>query len=182
MKGPFVLHVGSNLVRKNREGALRIFARASEGTDLRLVLAGQALTPELLRLADKLQIRSQITSIVGPSIEIIEALYNRAVALIFPSRFEGFGWPPIEAQACGCPVVASNIPSLLEAVGKSAALHPVEDEIGMAESIRRLASDPEYRQELRRRGLENVRSRFQTARMMEDYVSLYQELAFQNER
>ena len=182
LKEPFVLHVGSNMVRKNREGALRIFARASEGIDLRLVLAGQALTPELLRLADKLRIRSRITSIVGPSIQIIEALYNRAVALIFPSRFEGFGWPPIEAQACGCPVVASNIPSFLEVVGKSAALHPVEDEIGMADSIRRLATDPEYRQELRRRGLENVRSRFQTARMMDDYVSLYQELACQSER
>lgn len=182
LKEPFVLHVGSNMARKNREGVLRVFARASEGTDLRLVLAGQALTPELFRLADELQIRGQITSIEKPGIEIIEALYNRAVALIFPSRFEGFGWPPIEAQACGCPVVASNIPPFLEAVGKSAALHPVEDEMGMADSIRRLAKDSEYRQEMRRRGLENVQSRFQTARMMDDYLSLYRELAFQDKR
>lgn len=178
----YVLHVGSSLTRKNREGVMRVFARASEGIDLRLVLAGQALTPDLVRLAEELRIRDRIVSVVRPGIEVIEALYNRALALIFPSRYEGFGWPSIEAQACGCPVVASNIPPFLEAVGNSAALHPVEDEIGMADSIRRLATDPEYRQELRRRGLENVRSRFQTARMMNDYVSLYQELACQNER
>lgn len=179
---PFVLHVGSNLTRKNREGVMKVFALASEGIDLRLLFVGQALTPELLRLADELQIRNQIISIVRPDVEVIEALYNRAVALIFPSRYEGFGWPPIEAQACGCPVVASNIPPLLEAVGQSALLHSLGDERGMAASIRRLATDPDYCQEMRRRGLENVRSRFQTLRMMEEYVSLYQELACRSER
>lgn len=179
---PFVLHVGSNLTRKNREGVLRAFALASEGTDLRLVFAGQALTPNLLRLADELQIRGLITSVVKPEIEVIEALYNRALALIFPSRYEGFGWPPIEAQACGCPVVASNIPPLLETVGQSALLYPVGDERGMAASIRRLATDPYYCQEVRQRGLENVRSRFQTLRMMKEYMSLYQELACRSAR
>lgn len=179
---PFVLHVGSNLTRKNREGVLRVFALASEGIDLRLVFVGQTLTPDLLRLADELQIRDQIITVVRPDVEVIEALYNRALALIFPSRYEGFGWPPIEAQACGCPVVASNIPPLLEVAGQSALLHSVGDERGMAASIRRLATDPQYRQEMRRRGLENVRSRFQTLRMMKEYVSLYKELACQSER
>jgi len=179
---PFILHVGSNLTRKNREGAMRAFALASDGIDLRLVFAGQALGPGLIRLADQLHIRGRISSVVKPGIEVIEALYNRALALIFPSRYEGFGWPPIEAQACGCPVVASNIPPLLEAVGQSALLHSVGDEQGMASSIRRLAADPDYCQEVRRRGLENVRSRFQTLRMMNEYMSLYEELACRSAR
>lgn len=161
---------------------MKVFALASQELDLRLLFVGQALTPELLHLADELQIRQKIVSIVRPDVEVIEALYNRAVALIFPSRFEGFGWPPIEAQACGCPVVGSDIAPLLETVGQSALLHSVGDERGMAASIRRLATDPDYCEEMRRRGLENVRSRFQTLRMMKEYISLYQELACQSER
>lgn len=179
---PFVLHVGSNLTRKNRDGVLRAFALATEGIDLRLVFVGQELTPELFRLADELKIHNRIHSIVRPCVEVIEALYNRALALLFPSRYEGFGWPPIEAQACGCPVVASNIPPLLETLGHSALLHSVGDEQGMADSIRRLATDPDYRQEMRRRGFDNVRFRFQTLRMMKEYVSLYQEFACRSER
>ena len=115
--------------------------------------------------------------VVKPRTEIIEALYNRATVLLFPSRYEGFGWPPIEAQACGCPVVASNIPPIAEVLGQSAALRAVEDEAGMAEDLQRIVSDPEYREQMRQRGFENIRSRFQTSRMMREYVSLYREVA-----
>ncbi len=111
---------------------------------------------------------------------MIEALYNRAVALLFPSRYEGFGWPPIEAQACGCPVVGSDIPPLVEVLRQTAELRPVQDEAGMTEAIRRIAVDREFREQLRQRGFENIRSRFQAARMMDEYVSLYRELACQS--
>jgi glycosyltransferase involved in cell wall biosynthesis len=180
LRAPFVLHVGSNLARKNREGVLRIFARSAKGTGLNLVCAGTALSPELVRLARELQIGGQIVQVPGPEVEVLEALYNRALVLLFPSRYEGFGWPPIEAQACGCPVVGSRIPPLVEVLGDTAALRPLEDEAGMAEDIRRLLSDTDYRNRLRQAGLENVRSRFQTARMMDDYVALYTELACQS--
>lgn len=177
---PFILHIGSNLTRKNREGVLRVFARASEELDLRLVFAGHALNPSLIRLADELHIRDKIVQVVRPNVEVIEALYNRAVALLFPSRYEGFGWPTIEAQACGCPVVASDIPPLVEAVGRSALLHSLDDIEGMAASIRRLATEPTYREQLRRRGIDNVQTRFQTDRMMKEYLNLYRELACQS--
>ena len=96
---------------------------------------------------------------------------------MFPSRYEGFGWPPIEAQACGCPVVASAIPPLVEVLGQSAGIRPLDDEDAMAACVHQLATDEEYREQMRQRGLENVRSRFQTSRMMAEYVSLYRELA-----
>jgi glycosyltransferase involved in cell wall biosynthesis len=176
---PFILHVGSSQKRKNREGVLRVFAQVARELDIKLVFAGEPLTPPQLKLARDLHITDLIVQLVKPDVRIIEALYNRAVALLFPSRYEGFGWPSIEAQACGCPVVASDIPPLLEAVGQSAALHSIEDEKGMAASIRRLSTDPTYREGIRRRGFENVRSGFQTTRMMEQYVSLYRELACQ---
>lgn len=174
---PFLLHVGGNHPRKNRDGVLRVFALVALKIDLQLVFAGEALNDELKKLAINLGIFNKVVQIVKPDVKVIEALYNRATALIFPSRHEGFGWPPIEAQACGCPVVASNIPPLAEVAGQSALLHSVDDEAGMALSIRRLASDFAYRDEMRRRGWENVRLRFQTARMMEQYLSLYRELA-----
>ena len=174
---PFVLHVGSNHVRKNRAGVLRIFAKAAEGTSMQLVFAGEELNRELIRIAKELQIYDRIVQIVHTDVEIIEALYNRAVALLFPSRYEGFGWPPIEAQACGCPVVASAIPPLVEVLGQSAGIRPLDDEDAMAACVHQLATDEEYREQMRQRGLENVRSRFQTSRMMAEYVSLYRELA-----
>ncbi|MGA2569220.1 MAG: glycosyltransferase family 1 protein [Terracidiphilus sp.] len=177
---PFVLHVGSNLARKNRDGILRIFAQAAEKTNLQMVFAGEALSPDLVRLAKELKVHDRIVQVVGPKVEILEALYNRAVALLFPSRYEGFGVPPIEAQACGCPVVASDIPPHAEVLGQSAALRPLDDEAGMAEEILRLATDREYREETRQRGFENVRTRYRSERMTRAYVALYRELACQS--
>jgi glycosyltransferase involved in cell wall biosynthesis len=182
IQAPFVFHLGSNAAYKNREGVLRVFAQAAAGTDLQLVMAGEALTPKLMQLARELKMEDRIVQIVKPDVALIEALYNRAVCLLFPSRYEGFGWPPIEAQACGCPVVAGDIPPLAEVLGQSAVLKPVEDEAGMADAIRRLASDREFREQLRQKGFVNVRTRFQTKRMIDEYMSLYRELAGKDEK
>src|SRR5438045_9024638 len=70
--------------------------------------------------------------------ELLEALYNRAVALLYPSRFEGFGWPVIEAHACGCPVVCSRSGPLPEVAGAAGLLRDLEDEVGLAEDLLRL--------------------------------------------
>ena len=179
IRGAFVLHLGSNATYKNRQGVLRVFARVAADTGLQLVIAGEPLSHELLQLARELQIESRIVHVVSPDVAVIEALYNRALCLLFPSLYEGFGWPPIEAQACGCPVVASQIPSLAEVLAQSAILKPVDDEIGMADAIRKLNCDREFREQLRQAGFANVQKRFQTARMIGEYVSLYIELANQ---
>jgi glycosyltransferase involved in cell wall biosynthesis len=129
----------------------------------------------LLRIARALRVEDRIIQVAKPPVGLLEALYNRALVFLFPSRYEGFGWPPIEAQACGCPVVASNIPPLAEMLRQSASLFPLADETAMAAAIVRLATDGEFRHALRQRGLENVKSRFQTSRMMDDYIALYRE-------
>jgi glycosyltransferase involved in cell wall biosynthesis len=175
--GHFILHVGSNLPYKNREGVLRVFAQASRDTDLQLVIAGEPLNRSLWRLARELKIEDRIVQYEKPEFTAIEALYNRAACLLFPSHYEGFGWPPTEAQACGCPVVASDIPPFAETLGSSAILKPVQDEAGMADAVRTLASDEEVRKQLRQRGFENVRTRFQTARLIGEYALLYREIA-----
>lgn len=177
---PFLLHVGGSHMRKNRDGVLRVFAQVAATRDLQLVFAGEALNHGLSRLAAELGVSSRIVQIVKPHVSVIEALYNRAAVLIFPSRYEGFGWPPIEAQACGCPVVASDIPPVAEVLRDTAALHSVDDEAGMADSILKLIADPAYRDRLKKLGFENVRSRFRTSRMMDEYLALYRQVIEQN--
>jgi len=174
---PFVLHVGSNLRRKNRDGALRIFARCKEKWNARLVFVGDALTQELLSLADRLGISDRVMQVPNASDELLEALYNRAVALLYPSRFEGFGWPVIEAQACGCPVVCSNSGPLPEAAGDAGLFHDADDEAGFAADLLRL-SDPGQRAIWSEKSLRNA-ERFSTSRMVSQYIDIYRNLGTQ---
>jgi len=173
---PFVLNVGSNLRRKNREAVLRSFAAALPRWNGGLVFAGQALTPQLRELAAALRITDRIVEVASPSNEILEALYNRALALHFPSRFEGFGWPVLEAQACGCPVICSDREPLPEVSGGAALLCDADDIEGLTAAILTLADRADAREELQRRGLANA-ARFTNAAMVGNLVALYERLA-----
>ena len=174
---PFVLHVGSNLHRKNREGVLRIVALSKEKWDARIVFVGNALTPGLLSLAASLGISDRITQVPDAADELLEALYNRAVALLYPSRFEGFGWPVIEAQACGCPVICSNAGPLPEAAGDAGLYHDPDDEAGFVADLLRLR-DPAWRAIWSEKSLHNAQ-RFSTTRMVSQYIAIYRSLGVQ---
>jgi glycosyltransferase involved in cell wall biosynthesis len=171
---PFVLHVGSNQPRKNRDGVLRIFARCKEKWDGRLVFAGDRLDSELMSLAEKLGVSDRITQLENPDSEVLETLYNCAVALLYPSRFEGFGWPIIEAHACGCPVICSNSGPLPEAAGEAALFHDVDDEEGFAADLLRL-TDPAERAHWSEKSLRNA-ERFSTKKMIAQYIDIYRSL------
>lgn len=84
------------------------------------------------------------------------ALLQSATALLQPSLSEGFGIPVLEAMACGCPVVASDIPALREVLGEAGTLVPINDDVALGAAIRRLADDLILRQEQRARGLERA--------------------------
>lgn len=171
---PFVLHVGSSLRRKNREGALRIFARTKEQWNAQLVFVGDALSNDLWTHAGALAVSDRIVEIVSAESELLEAFYNRAHALLFPSRFEGFGWPIAEAQACGCPVLCSSAAPMSEVAGAAGLLRDVSDEAGFAEDLLRLR-DPVMRAKIRELGLQNA-TRFSAKKMAERYLTLYREL------
>ena len=173
---PFVLNVGSSLRRKNRDAVLRIFARvAARWPHGRLVFAGEPLPEDLVNLAAKLGVAERVVQLVGPSGPVLEALYNRAFALLFPSRFEGFGWPVIEAQACGCPVLCSDAGALGEVAGEGAFVRAAADEEAFAQEWLRLASDEAARGAWIEAGLRNV-ARFGTEAMIGHYAQLYEEL------
>ena len=173
---PFVLSVGSNLRRKNREAVLRSVAAVRTVWNGQIVFAGQALSAQLHALVRELGLTDRVVEVVKPSNEVLEALYNRALALHFPSRFEGFGWPIIEAQACGCPVICSNREPLPEVAGGAAIMCDPEDFAGMGNAIVTFDRHADVRDELQRRGLENAR-RYAREAMIASFISLYRHLA-----
>jgi glycosyltransferase involved in cell wall biosynthesis len=172
---PFVLHVGSNLRRKNREGVLRIFARRKEEWNGSLVFAGEPLSEALRALGRQLGVLDRVVEVPNATSELLEALYNCGTALLFPSTFEGFGWPIAEAHACGCPVICSDIGPLPEVSGGAALVHDVEDEEGFAADILRL-TDPAEREHWSEKSLRNA-ARFDTKKMIAQYLELYRSLA-----
>jgi glycosyltransferase involved in cell wall biosynthesis len=174
---PFILHVGSNLPRKNRDGVLRIFARTKDKWNARLVFAGDVLDSEQLALANRLGVGDRVVQIKDAPDQLLEALYNCAVALLFPSLSEGFGWPIIEAQACGCPVVCSDLAPMPETADDAGLFHDVTDELGFADDILRM-NDPAERAVWSAKGLRNA-ERFSTAKMISRYIDIYRSLGAQ---
>lgn len=170
---PFVLHVGTNLRRKNREGVLRIFALCKADWNGLLVFAGEPLSEALCSLGRQLGVLDRVVEIPDATSEVLEALYNGATAFLFPSRFEGFGWPIIEAQTCGCPVICSDRAPLPEVAGDAGLIHPVAEEERFAAEIIRL-TDPQERALWSARSLRNA-ERFSTDKMIAEYISAYQQ-------
>jgi len=142
-----VLHVGNNGFYKNRSGVLRVFAGLDAPTNARLAMAGPRPTPGLLDDARALGIADRVEWIDDPGDDELAGLYRRASVLLFPSRYEGFGWPVLEAMAFGVPVVASDGGSLPEVLGPGQAAFAPDDHAGMARAVSRLLHSVEARNE-----------------------------------
>jgi len=136
---PYLLHVGSTIRRKRIDVLLRVFARvASRFPNLQLVRVGGDFTAEQSRLAEELGITAKIVQSPPLTKPQLAAVYRQAVMVLQTSDAEGFGLPVIESMACGCPVVASDIPPLREAGGAVAEYCPVADIEAWSEMVIRL--------------------------------------------
>lgn len=169
---PFILHVGNNSWYKNRHGVLRIFASLRDqlrSPALKLVMVGKKLPRPITKLASDLGLTESVLELVEASDEDLKALYSSAMLLLFPSLAEGFGWPIIEAQACGCPVVTSDRPPMTEIGGKGAIyIDPTSPEGAAHKIINSLNS----LHSVRHFGLMNAQ-RFSVDTMVEHYLHLY---------
>ena len=166
---PFMLHVGSSLARKNR--ILLVQALQHLPDEWRVVFAGEGLSAEELNCISTLGVKDRIIVFQKPSHVELCALYSTAGALVFPSWSEGFGWPVIEAQACGCPVICSNLTSLPEVAGRAAILIPADDPIICANAVRSLEV-PVIRNKFIDKGFENLK-RFDLDNMINAYENIY---------
>ncbi|MFQ6537966.1 MULTISPECIES: glycosyltransferase family 4 protein [Aphanothece] len=170
---PYILHVGHSGFYKNRPAVIAVFAAlAPSFPQLQLVLAGGAATDALRRQIDRLGLTERVHWHSAPSDAELVLLYRQASLLLFPSLYEGFGWPPLEAMALGCPVVCSNAGSLPEVVGSAALTCSPEDHEGLIHAAKRLLCNRSLRVHLIEQGRTNT-ARFSLDRMGHAYASLY---------
>ncbi len=153
---PYILYVGSRKAYKNLSRLLRAFAISGLQNEIRLLLAG-APDEGVLKEVHHLGIDKQISFVKADSNEDLAVLYRGATAFVFPSLYEGFGLPPLEAMACGTVVLASTAAAIPEVVGDAGLLVNPHDVESIAEGIKQLISDSALRAALRQKGLVRAR-------------------------
>ncbi len=182
---PFLLYAGNIRRHKNVPRLVEAFAVVREQMaahpvykDLRLVIIGDTITqyPEVRQAVIKAKMEHFVRFLGFVPFDTLRCFYKSASAFVFPSRYEGFGLPPLEALACGTPVVTSNISSLPEVVGDAAVLVKPENVFDIARGIREVLLDDELRATLIRRGREQA-SRFSWERTARQVLDIYLEAA-----
>jgi glycosyltransferase involved in cell wall biosynthesis len=174
--GLLMLQIGRAFY-KNIPGALRVLQRVRDGgLDVRLVRVGGALAGEDRALADRLGVTASVVELGNVPDEEIPALYNAIDLLLFPSLYEGFGWPPLEAMASGTPVVCSRAGSLDEVVGSAALTADPEDIDALSRHAAAALTDGTLRATLIERGLAHA-ARFSWDRTAEQMIAVYRDVA-----
>jgi glycosyltransferase involved in cell wall biosynthesis len=152
---PYFLYVGDLAARKNVPFLIRAFDEADPAAELLLVGHADDDYAEIRSEVEHARHGDRIHIVQDASDRDLDTLYRSALALVMPSRYEGFGFTPLEAMARDCPVLASDIPAFREVSGSGALLVPL-DEIRWAASLRQLAGDEALRTDLRERGRQTV--------------------------
>jgi len=178
----YVLYLGTLEPRKNLERLLRGYARwveegSDDAADVALVLAGAKgwYYDEIFRTVMALGLAERVIFPGFVAAAELPAWYAGATAFVYPSLFEGFGLPVLEAMACGVPVICSRVPSLLEVAGDAAIAVAADDETGFAAALRLVVAQPRLRAELRARGLAQA-ARFSWRRCAEQTLAVYDSL------
>ena len=175
-----VLHVGNTLRYKNTPTVLRAIGHlredAATGRDVYLLRMGSPLPDDEAELAASLGIADRIVWAGSIPDDATFADYYRAGdVLAFPSLYEGFGLPPLEAMACGTPVVVSNAASLPEIVGDAGVTIAPKDDKALAAELHRVLTDTEQQTKMRQKGLKQA-SRFTWETCAREVLSVYNKI------
>ncbi len=158
----YILHVGTHEPRKNLPALIRAYARARReaGIPHRLILAGEpGWEPlSLSGVAEQAGVGGDVVLPGRVGAELLPALYAGAELFVFPSLYEGFGLPVVEAMASGVPVITSGTSALPEVAGDAALLVDPKSEVEIANAIRTCIEDGDRRQRMRAAGIERARS------------------------
>ena len=176
---PFVLYVGNIKPHKNLVRLIEAFAelRKSEDEDLKLLIIGDEISrlPALRRAVHQHKLHKHVRFLGYLSDDTLAILYRLASAFVFPSLYEGFGLPPLEAMASGTPVVTSNQSSMPEVTGDAAVLVDPYDVDSIVEGMRRVLDDPACAAALGKKGQERARA-FSWERSVEQIRQVYQDV------
>ena len=157
----FVLYVGGIKPHKNLVRLIEAFAELRKGDfeELKLLIIGDEISklPALRRAVHSNKLHKHVRFLGFLPDETLAALYRLAAVFVFPSLYEGFGLPPLEAMASGTPVVTSNVSSLPEVAGDAAVLVDPYDVGSIVNGVRRVLTDPQLAGEMRRKGLIRAR-------------------------
>jgi len=179
---PFVLYAGNIKPQKNLARLIEAFAVAKADlrdhpdlAQLKLIVIGDELTqhPDLRRAVVRSRIREDVRFLGFVPLPVLRVFYARARAFLFPSLYEGFGLPPLEAMAHGTPVLTSNVSSLPEVFSQAALLVNPENVFEIARGIRQILTEGVLRESLARRGRELV-ERFSWRRSAEQVRAVYE--------
>ena len=179
IEGPFIMYVGKLQARKNLTRLVNAYAiaRRDFGLPHKLVLIGHRtyLSDDIFAAIKESGFEREIRVLGEVPLADLPALHSASDLFVFPSLSEGFGLPPLEAMACGSPVLTSNSTSLPEVVGDAGIMVDPYDVAGMARAMRDILTNPDLRRSLIRRGLERVRL-FSNRRMTEGTLAVYDEV------
>ena len=181
---PFILYAGTVRPQKNVPRLVEAFAVLRgefeghpEYKDLRLVIIGDELSrnPSVRRAVIATRVEPYVRFLGFVPTDTLKVFYRAAAIFAFPSLYEGFGLAPLEAMACGTPVVASNLPPLVEAVGDAAELVIPDNVFDIARGLRELLLDRQRRERLCSAGLAHAR-RFSWKETARDVLTVYSEI------
>jgi glycosyltransferase involved in cell wall biosynthesis len=173
-----LLHIGNNWFYKNLEGVIKALAVLQEnsGKDSPILIkVGKGLTHEQRKLARALGVAERIRELGVLNNEELQTVYWASDVLVFPSWWEGFGWPPLEAMASGTPVICSDRGSLGEVAGDAALIVDPEKSEEIADAIARVLDNETLRQSLILKGLQRAKQ-FTWERAAEETFQVYQEV------
>jgi len=176
---PYILYTGSERPRKNLGRLFEAFAKLKkEFPELELVKVGvsgrsEKYRRDTIKKLDSLGITQDVIFVDHiPEVDLVH-YYSSATLLAYPSLYEGFGLPPLEAMACGCPVVTSNTSSLPEVVGEAGIMVNPYDIDSLAQAMRQVLTDSELRNDMVRKGLEQAK-RFSWERTARETMEVYE--------
>jgi len=179
INGEFLLYVGLSKPHKNLVRLIKAFKilRKNVKIDLKLVIAGKIdpRYPEPRKITNKLDLKEDIIFTDFVSDQDLILLYNAAKIFVFPSLYEGFGLPPLEAMACGTPVVSSRVTSLAETLDGAALTFDPLDIYDMADKIYQVVRDENLRRELREKGIRWVK-KFSWEKCARETLKVYEKV------
>ena len=179
LNDPFVLYTGNIKPHKNLERLIEAFhALRLGGLDqVKLLIIGDEISkyPALRRAVHRYKLHKHVRFFGFVPDKTLASLYRLASVFVFPSLYEGFGLPPLEAMAAGTPVITSNVSSLPEVVGNAAILIDPYEPDSIAEAMRRVLTDAPLREELREKGLARVKE-FSWERSVQRVRQIYTEV------
>ncbi|WP_236025702.1 glycosyltransferase family 4 protein [Algoriphagus oliviformis] len=167
----YIFHLGSSLDRKNRALLVRMANILGDSWNGKIVFAGFPIDSTLQSIIDECELNDRVVSVVKPNHESLLALYSSCACFIFPSFSEGFGWPIIEAQSCGAPVLASCIEPMPEVGGEGALYADPNSPQEFSEKFHYLKNET-VKSNIVSAGFKNVR-RFSSNEIIPKYLEIY---------